>query len=313
MGVCIPNCKSQKIADVSSAINKQALFQQASKKNHRHSFFNANFLQNQRNPTKITQEKVDEEEFLRFLKVKHPNKNKYSHMNSPLLRAKRESFHNSRNDTSMRTLEVQSLKRLVSHSIKLFNNRVKNLKIMKEPETIENNKGTMEFLKHRQKSIEILQNFDCFIPSKNTIHQEMKNTLPNLQIKIDQNTKNPKNEENRSVSVNKKSGKVDKNDETNNSATISRRKMGSVGDVSMISQSKILNNSASVRIRPDGDYKKLIENKSQNSALLRALEKLKKGEDGKNNNNIKVLHEGKVVILKKNNFIIRNDRILKVI
>ena len=315
MGVCIPNRKKNQIVDISNSISRQALLKQTSKKHHHHySFFNATFFNNQRNPIQIHQQKEDDEEFFRFLKIKNPKN--YAQMNTPLLRAKRESFHNSRNlDTSMRSLEPASLKRLVSHSIKLFTNS--QPKPSPSPKVLGNDKGTQEYLKHRKNSFENIQNFDFFIPDKRTLREEIKDTLPNLKIRSETrslDSKKQKLDEMRSVSIVKKMNSnrsvIDRSLEIQNSSLV-RRKRGSIADISIIGQCKSIASSM-IKIKPDGEFKKMLETKPPNSAYLKVMEKLKKGiTDWKKN--ISVLHEGKVVMLRKNNLIIRNDKVLKII
>ena len=110
--------------------------------------------------------------------------------------------------------------------------------------------------------------------------------------------------QNSSPSRRKKASILDQN------SSLTRRNKGSIADISIIGQCKSIASSM-VRITPDGEFKKKLEEKPPNSTYMKLMEKIKKGTDWKNN--ISVLHEGKVVLLKKNNLILRNDKVLKVI
>ena len=297
MGVCIPNPKNRQISDISQAITLKTnrRFFPPFRLNHtkKNSFLSNSFFLNQK------KQKDDDEEVLKFLKIKNLTKYNHVNTNTPLLRTKRESFHNN-NDTTIRSLETQSLKRILSHSIKLFNNRTKLIPKFDE-KIIKKDKGTVEFLKHHN-SLDNIQNGDFFVPCKKTLREELKDTLPYLKVKFDRETAE-KPEVKRSVSLHKKNTK----NEEMRSMSNGKKKKDSSADFSVVSQIKSV--ASMVRIKPSHDFKEKLE-QNPNAKII---ERLKRMNTGNKNSNLRVLHEGKVVIFKKNNFIVRNDKVVKII
>ena len=389
MGVCIPNSKSKKIQDVSIGFvqkpsHKSFVFLRLinTKKN---SFYNNSFL------NQTHDDKADEEERYKFLNIKNPN-TRINHMNTPLLRSRRESAHNinnnNYNDTTIRTIESLSLKRIVSHSIRLYNNMKPHKK--EEKSIIIKDKGTREFLRNHR-SLEKIQSCDFYVPDKKTLREELKDTLPNLKLKFDfdssvaaQNrtakidyniifsltkkktllkndenrgvsllkrtnyrenfeasttshldnrsfslTKKKTSDENRSVSLLKKTNNrenievlttshndnrsfsLTKKKTTDENRSVSAlKKNNNRENIEASTTSHNKSNMSYVRIKPSTEFKEQLE-KNPNANLVRVMDKLKSMKNGIEN--WKVLHEGKVIVLRKNNFIIRNDKIVKVI
>lgn len=308
MGVCIPNRKSSRIANLSKSITKTII-----EPKKRHSFFNNAFFNNdeKHKNKKINPQKDDNEILEKLLKKKKP---KYTHMHSPLIRPKRENYHNSQCDESfsINTLEGQNLRKILHRSINLFkepNNTIKNKDMLQSKK----NKGTNEFMRNNY-SLEKVQSFDYFMPDKRTFGQELLETLPHIKLKWNSNSNfittqkinRNKIDEKRSSSVNK-IFKLEKTLEIQ-SSLLKRRINQSVSNQS-INQNKIPL-SSNARIKPSKEYKAQIQAKP-NSGLFKMMERFKNKTTP--NDNLRVLHEGKVIILKKNNIIIRNDKVLKII
>lgn len=317
MGICIPCRKTIQIANVPQPLPQNNTVTTPKKRTH--SFFNNVFVSTnkqipQNKQTQHQEKNNDDSEILEnLLRKKKP---KFMHMNSPLIRPKRENYHNSRfneSSSSIHTLENQSLKKILSRSIKIFQDT--NNKISQDDNirsnSLKKNKGTAEFMRNNH-SLEKTHTFDYFMPDKRTFRQEMIDTLPHLKLKQDnssnQKTNKSKNEDKRDNSVQSKEYQLEKIPSDVQTALLNRKINESFSNVS-INQSKIMYPN-SARIKPSKEYKAQIQ-QQPGSGLLRMMEKLKNKTSS--NDGLKVLHEGKVIILKKNNIIIRNDKVLKII
>lgn len=325
MGICIPTKKKIRIADFSQMVSKRNYPRNSFKKR---SYFNDSIFPAQKRMQIRKEFQSNEEEIMKFLQVKNPIR--YHHMKTPLLKdgkvnievIARSRSHNL--DSSMQTIESQCLRNMVSHSIKLYNNNKKTPLFKEEGSALKKlNKGTNEFLKHHR-SLEKIQSTELYIPDKKTLKEELKDTFPHLKQKWhDEKThyepsskrKFLKFEDERKKNthkIEKSEKKPEKLLENSKSLSLMKKKNDNTMDASANeSVAQSLNKTFSgPRIIPSKDF---IESRKKNpqSSLTRMIDKLKEMKQG--DENFKILHQGKVILMRKNSFIIRNDKVLKLI
>lgn len=330
MGICIPAKKKIRVADFSQMFSKRSYQRNSFKKR---SYFNDNIFPAQKRMQIRKEIQNNEEEIMKFLQVKNPIR--YHHMKTPLLKDRKENIvvharsHSHNLDSSMQTIESQNLRNMVSHSIKLYNNNNK-IPLFKEEDSSlkKRNKGTNEFLKHHR-SLEKIQSTDLYIPDKKTLKEELKDTFPHLKqkwnderihhepspkkkiLKFEDDIKNSERKKN-THKMEKSEKKNEKLLENSKSLSLMKKRIDNTMEISANeSVLQSLNKTFSgPRIVPSKDF---IEGRKKNpqSSLTRMIDKLKEMKQG--DDNFKILHQGKVILLRKNSFIIRNDKVLKLI
>lgn len=333
MGVCIPTKKKRRVADIADVVSRRSFARMSF--NKKHSLSNEALLLNQKLMEAKNEQKKDEDQILKFLQVRNV-KTRYRQLDSPLLKTRKESLfhkiHSSHLESTIQTIETTSLRKMLSRSIHIYNNKF----LKKDTQEIENKqfgprKGTEEFLRHHHSLEKIPTTYDLYIPNKKTFIEDIKETFPNLKQKLEDVLKSSlpqkkrilKREQTKSISPQKKmtqkyekSEKPTEKRDSNPRTTLSiKKKMENSDELSLVSNNQNLSfnrtNATCPKIRPTQKFYDELKNNlnSSYSGILSKIQNLSQHQK----EDYKVLHEGKVVVMRKNNFIVRNDKVIKII